>query len=172
LPSSGKTTLAFSLEERLVGQGRAAYVLDGDNLRHGLNSDLGFSDTDRSENIRRVGEVAALFADAGLIVVASFISPFVADRQRARAAAGTGCFVEVYVDAPLEVCEARDPRGLYRRARAGQLPGFTGIDAPYEPPSAPDLHLRSAASSIDDEVEAVLDLLVQRGVVVGACRDR
>ena len=165
LPSSGKTTVAFALETRLVGLGRAAYVLDGDNLRHGLNSDLGFSDADRTENIRRVGEVAALFADAGLIVVASFISPFVADRQRARAAAGDGDFVEVFIDAPLAVCEARDPRGLYRRARAGQLPGFTGIDAPYEPPPAPDLHLRTAELSIDEETQAVLDLLSARGVI-------
>ncbi|PXY20036.1 adenylyl-sulfate kinase [Prauserella flavalba] len=143
LSGSGKSTIAVELERRLVALGRPAYLLDGDNLRHGLNADLGFSARDRTENVRRAGEVARLFADAGVVAVVSLISPYRAGRDRVRAvheAAGLP-FVEVYVDTPLEVCEARDPKGLYARARAGELTGFTGIDTPYEPPAAPDLVL-------------------------------
>jgi bifunctional enzyme CysN/CysC len=144
LSGSGKSTVAAEVERRLVDAGRAAYLLDGDNLRHGLNADLDFGADDRSENVRRVGEVARLFADAGLVAVVSLVSPYRADRNRVRAAheASGLRFVEVFVDTPLEVCEARDPKGLYAKARAGELKGFTGIDDPYEAPDTPDLVLR------------------------------
>ncbi|WP_054813920.1 adenylyl-sulfate kinase [Nocardia arizonensis] len=144
LSGSGKSTVAVELERRLVASGRPAFLLDGDNLRHGLNSDLGFSDADRTENIRRVGEVARLFAEAGVVAVVSLISPFRADRDRVRAAhlADGIPFVEVFVDTPLEVCEARDPKGMYAKARAGEIRGFTGIDAPYETPTEAELVLR------------------------------
>jgi bifunctional enzyme CysN/CysC len=143
LSGSGKSTIATALEELLVSRGIPAYMLDGDNLRHGLNGDLGFSEADRAENVRRAGEVACLFADAGMIAIVPLISPYVADRSRVRARheAGGLRFVEVFVDTPLEECERRDPKGLYAKARAGELKGFTGIDDPYEPPPAPELHL-------------------------------
>jgi bifunctional enzyme CysN/CysC len=143
LSGSGKSTVAVALEALLVGRGQAAYVLDGDNLRHGLNGDLGFSSEDRSENVRRVGEVARLFADAGVVALVPLISPYRADRDRARAAhvAAGVPFVEVFVDTPIEVCEQRDPKGLYARARAGEITGFTGIDDPYEAPDSPELRL-------------------------------
>lgn len=143
LSGSGKSTIAMALEELLVAGGQSAYVLDGDNLRHGLNGDLGFSPADRSENVRRVGEVARLFADAGVVAVVPLISPYRADRDRAReahVAAGVP-FFEVFVDTPIEVCEERDPKGLYAKARAGEITGFTGIDDPYEAPLAPELRL-------------------------------
>ena len=139
LSASGKSTLAWALEERLSAGGRLAYVLDGDNVRHRLCADLGFSPEDRGENIRRVGEVAALLADAGLITIAAFVSPYRADRAGARRAVGPGRFLETWLSAPLAVCETRDPRGLYRRAREGRIPEFTGVSAPYEAPEAPDL---------------------------------
>lgn len=144
LSGSGKSTVAAEVERVLVRSGRPAYVLDGDNLRHGLNADLGFGDDDRAENVRRVSEVALLLADAGVVALAPVISPFRAGRERARQAheAAGLPFLEVFVDTPLEACEQRDPKGLYARARAGELPGFTGIDSPYEPPEAPDLVLR------------------------------
>ena len=148
LSGSGKSTIAYLAEEMLVGSGRAAYVLDGDNLRHGLNADLGFGAADRAENVRRVGEVARLMADSGLVALVPVISPFASDRKMVREAhqqAGLG-FIEVFVDAPLEVCEQRDPKGHYARARAGELSDMTGIDSPYEPPESPDLRLDSAAS--------------------------
>ncbi|WP_040790501.1 adenylyl-sulfate kinase [Nocardia paucivorans] len=144
LSGSGKSTVAVKLERRLVAAGRPAFLLDGDNLRHGLNSDLGFTTADRAENVRRVGEVARLFAEAGVVAIVSLISPYRADRDRARAvheAAGLP-FLEVFVDTPLEICEARDPKGMYARARAGEIRGFTGIDDPYEPPLTPTLVLR------------------------------
>jgi adenylyl-sulfate kinase len=140
LSGAGKSTLAVELERLLVRSGCQAYLLDGDNLRQGLNADLGFSPADRAENIRRVGEVAALFADAGMIVISAFISPYRADRERVRAAHRT-LFHEIYINATLEVCESRDVKGLYQRARAGALPEFTGVSAPYEPPLAPELEL-------------------------------
>ena len=149
LSGSGKSTIAYSAEEMLIRAGRAAYVLDGDNLRHGLNSDLGFGAADRSENVRRVGEVARLMADAGLVVLVPVISPFASDRKMVREAheqAGLA-FVEVFVDAPLEVCEQRDPKGLYARARAGEISDMTGLDSPYEPPESPDLRLDSDGST-------------------------
>ncbi|MFL5866116.1 MAG: adenylyl-sulfate kinase [Thermoleophilaceae bacterium] len=143
LPSSGKSSIAYAVEERLVQAGRPAYVLDGDNLRHGLNGDLGFSAEDRSENVRRAGEAAALFADAGIVALVSLVSPFAADRRRAREAherAGLP-FAEVWVSTPPDECERRDPKGLWARARAGEIKGFTGVDDPYEPPAAADLTL-------------------------------
>jgi adenylyl-sulfate kinase len=143
LSGSGKSTVAVELERRLLSSGRAAYLLDGDNLRHGLNGDLGFSAADRDENVRRVAHVARLFADAGLVAIVPLISPYRQARQRARElhrAAGLD-FIEVFVDTPLELCEERDPKGLYARARAGELSGMTGIDDPYEAPERPELHL-------------------------------
>ena len=141
LSGAGKSTIANLVEKQLFGFGRHTYLLDGDNVRHGLNRDLGFTETDRVENIRRVAEVAKLMTDAGLIVLVSFISPFRAERQTARDLMGPGEFVEVFVDTPLELCEARDVKGLYAKARAGNLPNFTGIDSPYEPPEAPELRV-------------------------------
>jgi bifunctional enzyme CysN/CysC len=146
LSGSGKSTIANAVAERLLADGRPAYVLDGDNLRHGLNADLGFSATDRAENVRRVGEVARLLADAGLVALAPVISPYRADRDRVRAiheSAGLR-FVEVFVDTPLELCEERDPKGLYAKARAGELTGMTGIDDPYEPPLRADVTILPA----------------------------
>lgn len=139
LSGSGKSTLAFALEAALLERGVAAYVLDGDNVRFGLNRDLGFSPEDRTENIRRIGEVCRLFTDAGVVVLTAFISPYVADREQVRAIHPEGTFIEVFVDTPLEVCEARDPKGLYVKARAGEIPDFSGISAPYEPPPAPEI---------------------------------
>lgn len=161
LSGSGKSTIAFGVEEWLIEHGRAAYVLDGDNLRHGLNADLGFSAADRSENVRRVGEVARLLADAGLVVLVPVVSPYRADRQLVRAKhekAGLA-FIEVYVDTPLEVCEQRDPKGLYARARAGELTAMTGIDDPYEAPHKPELRIDSSERSVDDAVAAIRELL-------------
>lgn len=139
LSGSGKSTLAFAVEEALVARGVAAYVLDGDNVRFGLNRDLGFSAEDRTENVRRIGEVCRLFQDAGLVVLSAFISPYKADRDAVRALHPEGSFVEVFVDTPLDICEARDVKGLYARARTGEIPEFSGISAPYEAPEAPDI---------------------------------
>jgi bifunctional enzyme CysN/CysC len=161
LSGSGKSTVAVELERALVAAGRPAYLLDGDNLRHGLNADLGFSAADRSENIRRVSEVARLFADAGVVALVPVISPYRADRDRARAiheAVGVP-FVEVFVDTPLDVCEARDPKGLYAKARAGEIKGFTGIDDPYEAPVHPDLRLSPADGDPAAQAALVLKLL-------------
>ena len=161
LSGSGKSTVAVDVERRLVAAGRAAYVLDGDNLRLGLNADLGFSADDRTENIRRVGEVARLFADAGVVAVVPVISPYRADRERVRAIhreAGVP-FLEVWVDTPLDVCEARDPKGLYKKARAGEITGFTGIDDPYEPPENPDLRLTPTDGTPEAQAALVVALL-------------
>ncbi|MCU1380128.1 MAG: cysC [Acidimicrobiales bacterium] len=158
LSGSGKSTVAVELERRLVAEGRPAYILDGDNLRHGLNADLGFTDDDRAENVRRVGEVARLLADAGVVALVPVISPFRAGRDGVRAmheAAGV-VFVEVFVDTPIEVCEQRDVKGLYAKARAGEITGFTGIDSPYEPPASPELVL--SPSDGDPAAQAVLVL--------------
>jgi bifunctional enzyme CysN/CysC len=159
LSGSGKSTIADAVAIRLFEIGRAAYVLDGDNVRHGLNADLGFSAADRTENVRRIGAVAALMADAGLTVLVPVISPYRADRDRARAAheAAGLRFVEVFVDTPLAICEQRDPKGLYAKARAGELTGMTGIDDPYEPPLAPDVTVRPGDPT--DPVAAVLAML-------------
>src|SRR5580698_7606807 len=145
LSGSGKSTIAVELEHELFKAGRQAYILDGDNIRHGLCSDLGFSPRDRTENIRRIGEVARLFADAGIICIAAFISPYRGDRDLARKIAQPGKFIEIYLNVPLEVCEQRDPKGLYARARAGEIKDFTGISAPYEPPLKPEIELHTNA---------------------------
>jgi adenylylsulfate kinase len=167
LSGSGKSTVAVALEHALVSRGVFAYRLDGDNVRHGLCSDLGFTAADRAENIRRVGEVCRLFADAGVVTIASFISPYRADRARVRRLheAGGQAFLEVFVDTPIEVCEARDPKGLYKKARAGQIAGFTGIDDPYEPPENPEIRLPTAELSVDACVERVIAELTARGVL-------
>ena len=163
LSGSGKSTVGYALEARLVGAGHAAFVLDGDNVRHGLNADLGFSPEDREENIRRIGEVAALFADAGVLAITAFISPYRRDRARARAAAGHGRFVEIHVDAALEVCEQRDPKGLYQRARAGEIAEFTGVSAPYEAPERAELTLDTSALDVDGCVDRVMTYLGDNG---------
>ena len=165
LSGSGKSTIARAMEERLAKAGRLAYVLDGDNIRHGLCQDLGFGDADRTENIRRIGHTAALFVDAGVIVLTAFISPFRADRAKAREAIGANDFVEVFVDAPLATCEQRDPKGLYKKARAGQIQDFTGISSPYEPPLQPDLRLRNGERPLAEVVAEVETLLHNRGVL-------
>jgi adenylylsulfate kinase len=161
LSASGKSTIAFTAEHMLVESGRLAYVLDGDNVRHGLNRNLGFSPEDRTENIRRIGEVARLFADAGVLTFTSFISPYRADRDLAREAhrGAELPFIEVYVQASVEVCEQRDPKGLYKKARAGQLPEFTGVSAPYEEPLSPELVIDSARLSPSDAAGRILDYL-------------
>jgi adenylylsulfate kinase len=163
LSGSGKSTVAVAAEKALLERGRVAYVLDGDNIRHGLNKNLGFSPADRTENIRRIGEVARLFADAGLIVFASFISPYRADRDLVRAIHDPGRFVEVHVAADLAICEERDVKGLYRKARAGEIPEFTGISAPYEAPEKPELVLRTDRQSVGESVDQILDYLAAQG---------
>jgi bifunctional enzyme CysN/CysC len=165
LSGSGKSTIANTLEKRLHALGRHTYMLDGDNVRHGLNKDLGFTDADRVENIRRVAETAKLFVDAGLIVMVSFISPFRSERNMAREMVGDGEFIEIYVDTPLEVCEERDPKGLYRKARAGLIRNFTGIDSSYEPPEKPELDLKTSATTPEALAELVLNELRRRHVV-------
>jgi adenylylsulfate kinase len=163
LSGSGKSTLAVAAERALVERGKCAYVLDGDNVRHGLNKNLGFSPEDRTENIRRIGEVAKLFTDAGLLVFTSFISPYRADRDAARALFQEGDFVEAYVAASLETCEGRDVKGLYQKARAGEIPEFTGISAPYEAPDAPEVVLDTNAKSVEDSVQELLEYLEKQG---------
>lgn len=165
LSGSGKSTIAFALERGLFDAGHLAFVLDGDNVRHGLNSNLGFSRADREENIRRIAEVSALFATAGLITVTSFISPFAADREKARSVIGPERFMEVHVKAPLDVCESRDPKGLYKKARRGEIASFTGVNAPYEEPSNPDLTLETASSDIASCVAQLLRLLADKGFI-------
>ncbi|MGW8281789.1 MAG: adenylyl-sulfate kinase [Gemmatimonadota bacterium] len=168
LSGSGKSTLANELDWRLMERGIHSYVLDGDNIRHGLNGDLGFSPADRSENIRRIGEVARLFLDAGTIVLTAFISPYRADRDRVRGLMERDSdFLEVYVKTPLEVCEERDPKGLYRRARAGEIPDFTGVSAPYEAPTAPEITLDTSHEDVSACVDALIDALVDRGYIPG-----
>ena len=168
LSGAGKTTLADALERTLFDLGCQVFVLDGDKVRGGLCADLGFTLHERSENIRRIGEVARLFCQAGQIVIVSAISPLRADRDRARALVPAPQFVEVYCRCPLAVCEARDPKGLYRRARAGQLPEFTGISSPYEAPDAAEVVVDSATSSVEDEVEKLLVELRRRGIIPAA----
>ena len=163
LSGSGKSTIAVAAEKKLVEAGRTAYVLDGDNVRHGLNSNLGFSPDDRSENIRRVGEVAKLFTDAGMIVFTSFISPYRADRDRVREAMNDGDFIELYVEADVETCEGRDVKGLYAKARAGEIPEFTGISAPYEAPERPELVLDTRSQSVEESVAHLLGYLEEKG---------
>jgi len=171
LSAAGKTTLALELEHRLFKRGFQAYVLDGDNVRHGLSTDLGFSPEDRAENIRRIGEVAALFADAGLITISAFISPYRGDRDQARRAAGNS-FHEIYVKADLAVCERRDPKGLYKKARRGDIPDFTGISAPYEAPENPELVIDTGALSVEDSVVRLMKYVEEAFVVPGEASAR
>jgi len=168
LSGSGKSTIANLVEKRLHSLGRHTYLLDGDNIRHGLNRDLGFTDADRVENIRRVAEVARLMVDAGLIVLVSFISPFRSERRMARGLLGEGEFYEIFVDTPLAEAEKRDPKGLYRKARSGQLPNFTGIDSPYEPPESPEITIRTAEETAAAAAERIIDELDKAGVIAYA----
>jgi adenylylsulfate kinase len=165
LSGSGKSTLANALEKRLYEMGLHTYLLDGDNIRHGLNRDLGFSAEDRVENIRRIAEVAKLFVDAGLITITAFISPFVKERELARSRVEAGEFIEIYVKCALEECEKRDPKGLYEKARNGIIPNFTGISSPYEEPSHPELTVETDQISVDEGVEQVLDYLRQQEII-------
>jgi adenylylsulfate kinase len=167
LSGSGKSTIAYTLEHALVQRGRLAYVLDGDNIRHGLNKNLGFSAADREENIRRIGEVAKLFADCGVLTMTSFISPYRADRDKVRAlhVEGKLPFIEVFVNTPIETCEQRDPKGLYKKARAGQLKGFTGIDDPYEEPHQPELTLDATNTSPQHATMLLIEYLEKQGIL-------
>lgn len=162
LSGSGKSTLAYRLEKELLQQGFKCLVVDGDQLRNGLNKDLGFTEQDRRENIRRAGELCKLLSDAGLIVITSFISPFRVDRNRVRELIENDRFVEVYVNASLEVCEKRDPKGLYKKARAGEIPDFTGVSAPYEPPLSPDLEIDTNSTEIADAVKTLVQYVIRR----------
>jgi adenylylsulfate kinase len=167
LSGSGKSTVAVALEEALYKRGKLAYRLDGDNIRMGINKNLGFSEEDRKENIRRIGEVAKLFVDSGVIVLSSFISPYKADRDVVRELHATDGmdFIEVLVDCSLEEAEKRDPKGLYKKARAGEIKNFTGIDDPYEAPENPEITLRSDQMSLEEEVEILMDALESRGLL-------
>lgn len=163
LSGSGKSTIAYTVEHALIQRGHLAYVLDGDNIRHGLNKNLGFSAEDRAENIRRIGEVAKLFADAGIITLTAFISPYRADRDAARAVVGKGGFYEVHCATPIETCEQRDPKGLYKKARAGEIKGFTGVDDPYEPPTSPELVLDATNTSPQEAALLIIAMLEKDG---------
>ncbi|GAA6092237.1 bifunctional 3'-phosphoadenosine 5'-phosphosulfate synthase 2b [Tachysurus ichikawai] len=167
LSGAGKTTVGFALEEYLVSHGIPCYSLDGDNIRHGLNKNLGFTTADREENIRRIAEVAKLFADAGLVCITSFISPFAKDRNEARKVHEVSNlkFFEVFVNAPLELCESRDVKGLYKKARAGEIKGFTGIDSEYEKPEAPELVLKTGELTVNESIQQVVDLLKDQNTV-------
>ncbi len=165
LPSSGKSTIAFTAEHALVARGRLAYVLDGDNIRHGLNKNLGFSADDRGENIRRIGEVGKLFVDCGAVTLTSFVSPYRADRDAVRDLMEDGEFLEVFVDTPVEICEQRDPKGLYAKARAGEIPNFTGISDPYESPENPELVIETASSTPEEAANTIIDMLQKRGKI-------
>ncbi|WP_275418742.1 adenylyl-sulfate kinase [Fervidibacillus albus] len=165
LSGSGKSTLANAVDFELYKIGCQSYVLDGDNVRHGLNRDLGFLPEDRRENIRRVGEVAKLFVDSGIIVSTAFISPFKQDRQFVRTLFSDGEFIEIFVDCPLEICEKRDPKGLYKWARNGEIANFTGIDAPFERPNNPDIHIDSSKKSIENAVHTIIHHLKERKII-------
>ena len=163
LSGSGKSTVATAAEQVVLGKGKLAYVLDGDNVRHGLNKNLGFSPEDRTENIRRIGEVAKLFNDSGVVVFTAFISPYREDRDAVRELMAEGDFVEVLVDADVATCEERDPKGLYKKARAGEIPEFTGISAPYEAPERPELVLDTGVQSLQESVEQLVGYLEEKG---------
>ncbi|WP_444958063.1 adenylyl-sulfate kinase [Microbulbifer sp. ZKSA002] len=167
LSGSGKSTVAVAVEKALAARGVLSYRLDGDNIRLGINSNLGFSAEDRQENIRRVGEISKLFADTGVVVLSSFISPYREDRDLVRKMheAGDLPYMEVFVDCPLKEAEARDPKGLYKKARAGEIKGFTGIDDPYEAPVSPELHLNTAEMILEEEVEVILSTLQEKGII-------
>ncbi|RTZ60720.1 MAG: adenylyl-sulfate kinase [Gammaproteobacteria bacterium] len=165
LSGAGKSTLAHAVEEKLYLAGCRTYVLDGDNVRHGLNYDLGFSPEDRSENLRRIGEVGKLMVDAGILTLAAFISPMREEREKIRSLFQHGDFLEIYCGADLEICEKRDPKGMYKRARTGQIPDFTGVSAPYEPPVNPDLEINTGEISLEDSTNKVLCLLKERSIL-------
>ena len=163
LSGSGKSTLANALEQRLFTMGYHTYLLDGDNVRHGLNKDLGFDENSRIENIRRIGEVCKLFVDSGLIVLCAFISPFCKERQIIRELLDKGEYIEIFVDTPIEICEKRDPKGLYKKARNGEIKNFTGIDSPYEAPKNPEIHIKS--ENLEENIETILKYLLQKGEI-------
>lgn len=163
LSGSGKSTVANAVELKLLQRGKHTYLLDGDNVRHGLNKDLGFSDEARVENIRRIGEVAKLFVDSGQIVITAFISPFIEEREQVRNLLPEGQFLEVFIDTPLEVCESRDPKGLYKKARAGEIKNFTGIDSDYQAPKNPEIHVKTAEHELEACAEQVVDYLGKNG---------
>ncbi len=171
LSGSGKSTVANALEERLHKLSFRTYLLDGDNVRHGLSSDLGFADSDRQENIRRIGEVSKLFIDAGVMVLATFISPFIKDRNFVRNIVNNTEFIEIYIKCPLDVCESRDVKGLYKKARAGEIKHFTGIDSPYEEPINPDITIDTAELSLDESVDKIIDYLIKHSYIVPARRN-
>ncbi|MBC7005664.1 adenylyl-sulfate kinase [Photobacterium sp. BZF1] len=165
LSGSGKSTVANAVESQLMALGKHSYLLDGDNVRHGLNKDLGFSDEDRVENIRRIGEVAKLFVDSGAIVLTAFISPFISDRQQVRDLLEEDQFLEVFIDTPLEVCESRDPKGLYKKARSGEIKNFTGVSSEYEAPVSSEIHVKTAEFSIDGCAKQVVSYLAEKGYI-------
>ncbi len=167
LPSSGKSTLANEVEKKLIAGGTKTYILDGDNVRMGLCKDLGFSEQDRAENIRRIGEVSKLFVQAGVVVLSAFVSPYRRDRDAVRALVENGEFIEVFVDAPLEVCEQRDVKGLYKKAREGVIKGFTGIDDPYEAPLNPEITIKTAETSLEDGANLLVAYLRERNIIGG-----
>jgi len=166
LSGSGKSTLAHAVEERLHLMGCRTYVFDGDNVRHGLCGDLGFSREDRAENLRRIAEMVRLFLDAGIISLTAFISPLAEDRKRIREIIGPEYFIEIYCNCPLEICEQRDVKGLYKKAREGKIKNYTGISAPYDPPRNPDLDLNTGTEPLNDCVKSVIDLLKDRGIII------
>lgn len=166
LSSSGKSTIAHHVEKELFDRGIRSYVLDGDNVRHGINANLGFSREDRKENLRRIAEFSKLFVDAGLVVLAAFISPYREDRAFVKEKVGEDCFFEIYVKCPVDVCEKRDPKGLYKKARAGVIKGYTGVDAPYEEPLNPDLIIDTDALDVEESVQKVLELLQTKGFIL------
>ncbi|MBA6252597.1 MULTISPECIES: adenylyl-sulfate kinase [unclassified Colwellia] len=165
LSGSGKSTVANAVEQKLLERGCHSYLLDGDNVRHGLNNDLGFTDEDRIENIRRIGEVAKLFVDAGLLVSTAFISPFQKDRDQARGLLKDTLFLEVFIDTPLDVCENRDPKGLYKKARAGEIANFTGISSAYEAPENAEIHIETAHLSIEQCADLVINALIEKQII-------
>ncbi len=165
LSASGKSTIANAVEAELYKMCIKTYLLDGDNVRHGLNKDLGFSEIERVENIRRIGEVSKLFVDAGLIVLTAFISPFKSDRQIARSLVNYDEFIEVFIDTPISLCEKRDPKGLYKKARAGAIKDFTGIDSPYEKPETPQIHIKTDNHSIQESVKIIINYLIKFGYI-------
>lgn len=168
LSGAGKSSLAHAVEEELYQKGCRTYVFDGDNVRQGLCSDLGFSDADRSENLRRIGEMVKLFLDAGVISLTAFISPFVKDRERIKSLIGEADFLEIYCDCPIEICESRDVKGLYQKARRGKIPQFTGISSPYEPPENADLKINTGMESLESCVKKVINLMEERGILPGS----
>jgi adenylylsulfate kinase len=165
LPSSGKSTIAYTVEHALVKRGHLAYVLDGDNIRFGLNGNLGFSAEDRTENIRRIGEVGKLFVDGGFLTLASFVSPYSADRDAVRELMGEGDFVEIFIDTPVEICEERDPKGLYKKARTGEIPNFSGISDPYEVPEKPEMIIKTADWTAEEAAVLIIEMLEKSGKI-------